>query len=64
MTQLWSPLAAEPFDLDDRTIAYPTISFFLRTKTLFVFTSSEQNFGNNSPRFGPVEKFGRPSDRK
>ena len=51
MTQIWSPLAAEPFDLDDRTIAYPTISFFLRTKTLFVFTSSEQNFGNNSPPF-------------
>ena len=64
MTQLWSLLAAEPFNLDDRIIAYPTISFILRTMASVSFPNFEQNSSNKSARFGPIEKFGRPSDRK
>ena len=41
MTPLWSPLAADPFDLDDRSFIHRTISFILRTKTLIRFTNFE-----------------------
>ena len=58
MTQLWSLLAAEPFNLDDRIIAYPTISFILRTMASVSFPNFEQNSSNKSARFGPIEKFG------
>ena len=54
------PLAAEPFDLDNRIIAYPTIFFILRTVALVPSQILNRTLATNPPVLAPSKNSDAP----